>query len=149
MATRSKKEHKQAPIIYDGEVIFSVDEKLQSLIQFYYDNDIITFNSCEENVEGTCWIEYELGDWIEITEIAFRTESQDLYQFIEDECEVLLFSSDDGEPDENDDFWIEGENLIWSASVRFANKLIPTFEALVRCILGDSIPDNEDEPNIH
>src|SRR5665647_2754928 len=117
--TKSKKEHRQAPIIDNGEVVFSVDEKLQTLIQFLYDNDFVTFNSCEDNVEGTCWIEYLLEDWIAINEIAFRTESQDLYQFIEEECEVGLLSCDDGCPDENDEDWIDGENLIWSASVRF------------------------------
>lgn len=117
MTTHSQLEHKQAPIYEDGKIIFSVDEKLQTLIQCLYDNDIYTFNSCEDNVKGTCWIEYDLGGWLEITEMSFGTESQDLYRFIEEECQVLLLSTDDGSPDENDEYWIEGENLVWSASV--------------------------------
>ena len=137
MPTKSKNEHRQAPIIDNDEVVFSVDEKLQTLIQFLYDNDFITFNSCEDNVEGTCWIEYLLEDWIAINEIAFRTESQDLYQFIEGECKVLLLSSEDGYLDENDEYWIDSEDLIWSASVRFPKELLPIFEELLRATLVD------------
>lgn len=135
MATNSKKEHKQVPIIVDGEVAFSVDEKIQSLIQLLSDNEILTFNSCEDNVRGTCWIEYDLGDWIEMSEISFRSESQSLHQFIEEKCEVLLLSCDDGCPDENDEDWIPGEHLIWSASVRFPKELIQVFEDLIRTTL--------------
>ena len=120
-----------------------MDEKLQSLIQFFWDNGITTFNSCQDNVRNTCWIEYDLADWIEITEIAFLSESQDLYQFIEDECDVRLLSMDDGHPDEEDVYWIEGENLIWSASVRFPKKLLPTFEALVRITIAAPLTEGE------
>ena len=137
MTAHSKQEHKQAPIYADGEVIFSVDEKLQTLIQYLNDNDIYTYNSCEGNVNDTCWIEYYLGSWLEITEMAFRTQSQELYRFIEDACKVLLLSTDDGMLDENDEYWIEGENLIWSASVRFSKELLPDFEALVKSTLID------------
>lgn len=130
MASDAK--HKQAPILDEGEVIFHVDKKLQSLIQFYWDHGIETFNSCEDNVKGTCWIEYALEDWMVIIESAFREGSRGLCEFIEEECEVLLLNNDDGHADENDEYWIEGENLVWSASVRFAKQLIPKFEALVR-----------------
>lgn len=134
----SKQEHEQAPIIIEDEVIFSVDAKLQSLIQFLCDNGILTFNSCEDNVGGTCWVEYELSDWLKISEIAFRSESQDLYRFIEEECDVGLLSWDDGCPDENDEeYWIEGENLIWSASVRFPKERLPIFEKLMRSTIVD------------
>ena len=50
-------EHKQAPILYEGEVIFKVDHRLQSLIQFYVDHGILTCNSCQDNVGETTWIE--------------------------------------------------------------------------------------------
>ncbi len=138
MSASSSLQHKQAPIIENGEIIFSVDEKLRSLIQFYWDNDILTFNSCQDNVRKTCWIEYELSDWISISEMSFKSPSQDLYRFIEEKCKVLLLSTDDGEPDENDEYWIEGDNLIWSASVRFSKNLLPTFEALVRSTFAES-----------
>ena len=36
--------HKQAPITYEGEEVFSVDDKLQSLIQFFVDKGVETFN---------------------------------------------------------------------------------------------------------
>jgi hypothetical protein len=137
MSTDSNEKHKQAPIIVEGDTLFSVDEKLQSLIQFFFDNEYETFNSCEDNVGGTCWIEFELSDWINISEIAFRREPQDLYRFIEDECNVNLLSFDDGHPDDDDEYWIEGESLVWSASVRFPKDSLATFEELIRATLVD------------
>jgi hypothetical protein len=124
--------HRQAPITEDGGVIFSVDKKLQSLIQFYWDHGIDTFNSCQDNTGNTCWIQYALTDWMWMSEISFQTDSKALYRFIEEECKVLLLSSDDGHLDENDDCWIEGDELIWSASVRFKKSLLPKFEEIIR-----------------
>jgi hypothetical protein len=128
-------EHRQAPVTYEGEVFFTVDEKLQSLIQFFVDKGIETFNSCEDNINGNAWIEFELEDWKFINEIAFLSESRELMEFIQAECEVLLLSTDDGHPDENDEYWIEGENLIWSASVRFSEGHLEDFEQMVRFTL--------------
>lgn len=63
MARKHEKEsHKQAPIIVDGEVLFSVDVKLQKLIQFLWNKRFITFNSCQDNVRDNCWIEFDLVD---------------------------------------------------------------------------------------
>ena len=148
MATDSELEHKQAPIMYEGEAIFSVDKKLQKLIQLFVDNGIVTFNSCEDNVGGACWIEFELGDWLDLTEFSFRSEKQGLYRFIQDECDLNLTSQDDGHPDEKDEYWIEGEELIWGASVRFAKELLPTFTKHIRATLADirSKPEDEVEP---
>lgn len=139
---KAKQEHTQVPIFEDGEEIFKVDEHLQSLIQFLWDLGLGTFNSCQDNVRDCAWIEYELGAWMLIVDTAFRSESDDLYRFIEEECEVLLLSCDDGELDENDEFWIEGENLIWSASVRFQKEHISDFEAMLR----ESFSDSDLEP---
>jgi hypothetical protein len=134
----SEKEHKQSPIYVDDELVFTVDESLQSLIQFLTDFDFITFNSCQDNIQDTCWIEFYLSDWLQLSEISFQSETKSLVQFIEDECEVLLLSCDDGCPDKNDEYWITGENLIWSASVRFNKKLIPDFEEIIRNTIEDS-----------
>ena len=139
-STRSKAEHKQAPITYDGEVIFSVDKKLQKLIQHFVDNSIETINSCEDDIVGTCWIEFELRDWIGITESAFREEPHHFYEFIVETCDVTLHSQDDGSLDEKENEWIEGENLMWSASVRFPKELLPTFEKFIRATLSDISP---------
>lgn len=136
MAKKSKLEHKQTPIVDDGEVIFSVDEKLQSLIQFYWDHEIDTLNSCEDNVGDTCWIEYALKDWMFICDLAFHSDERELYEFVQELCDVRLLSFDDGQPDEKDEFWIEGENLVWTASVRFPKELLPDFEALVRALFA-------------
>ena len=74
--------------------------------------------------------------WMEITTTAFNSEVRSLYDFIEEECEVLLLSTDDGQPDETDEYWIDGENLIWSASVRFPKEYLTNFEGLLRGALG-------------
>jgi hypothetical protein len=129
-------QHTQAPIMVDNEVAFSVDEKLQSLIQFYYDHGFLTFSSCENSLDGSCWIKYELSDWIEIAESSFSRDEQALYHFIDENCKVDLLSEDDGGPDENDEYWIPGNNLIWSATVSFKKELLPTFEKLVRSTFG-------------
>lgn len=125
-------EHKKAPITYEGEVIFSVDEKLQSLIQFFVDKGIETFHCCENSVDGAAWIEFALEDWQTITELAFHGEARELVKFIEEKCEVLLLSVDDGHPDDRDDRWIEGETLVWIASVAFPSELLAEFEQLIR-----------------
>jgi hypothetical protein len=138
MDKQLESKHKQKPIIVDGVVVFSVDEKLQSLIQFLTDNKINTFNSCQEGDRESCWIEYDLEDWLKISEISFRSESQRLYQFIDAECEVLLLMCNDGCHDENVEYWHSGDNLIWSVSVRFQNKLIPDFEEVIRTTLTES-----------
>jgi hypothetical protein len=138
MIKSSEYNHKQTPIIVDGVVVFTVDKKLQSLIQFLTDNEIHTFNSCQNDELGTCWIEYDLNDWLKISEISFQTESQSLYNFIQDECEVLLTSCDDGYYEDYDDIRHFGDNLIWSASVRFNKKFIPEFEEIIRATLEDS-----------
>lgn len=130
-------EHKQAPILENGEEIFTVDERLQSLIQFLWDQGFTTYNSCQDNVRNTAWIQYDLSSWMVIVETAFQGGAKELVQFIEEECQVDLLFFDDGEPDENDEFWIEGENLVWSASVRFPKKKINQFEALLRVTLDD------------
>ena len=64
-------------------------------------------------------------------EAAFASKNRDLYQFIEEDCEVKLHSLDDGHPD-GDDEWVEGESLTWTASVRFKKRLLPAFEKLIR-----------------
>jgi len=130
-------EHKQVPIMENGEEIFKVDEKLQSLIQMLNNHEIYTYNSCQDNIEDTVWIEYDLGSWVYITTLAYDNKSHDLYNFMEEVCHVLLLSSDDGQPDENDEYWIPGENLIWSASVRFHKELLPDFELLIGKLLGE------------
>ena len=129
--------HKQAPIFDNGEVIFTVDKKLQRLIQFLWDHGIITYNSCQNNVKGRAWIQYDLESWLLMNEIAFRDETRELYDFIQEECEVKLLSWDDGEPDENDECWIEGENLEWTASVRFHKRHLKKFERYIREAFDD------------
>ena len=132
-------EHKQVPIMYEGEELFQVDEKLQSLIQFLSDRDIETFNSCQDNTGDTVWIEYDLESWMYITTLAHKNNADELMEFIIEICEILLLSFDDGYVDENDEY-IHGEGLIWSASVRFSKELLPEFEQLIRGLFNEVTP---------
>ncbi len=128
-------EHKQAPIMQDGEVVFTVDEKLQSLVQYLLDNGFETYHSCEDDIDGMTFVEYAIDDWIAITEIAFRNSNRELYEFILDQCDVLLQPFDDGFPDDGNERWVEGDNLVWIASVTFPSEHLPHFEKLVRSVL--------------
>lgn len=125
-------EHKKAPITYEGEVIFDVDEKLQSLVQFFVDKGIEPFQSCENSVDGATWIEFALEDWQTIHELAFQGGARELVKFIDEKCEILLLAVDDGHPDAKDEYWIEGDSLVWIASVAFASELLGDFEQLIR-----------------
>jgi len=137
-------EHKQVPIVEDGEEIFTVDENIQSLMQYFCDVNIITYNSCQDNSGRRIWVEYDLESWIYIKTLAYKSESYELVQFIDEICQIDLLSCDDGHPDENDEHWIPGENLIWSASVRFPRNFLPEFEALIRELI-DSVVLSRDE----
>ena len=125
-------EHKKAPITRDGEVVYSVDEKLQRLVQFLLDNGIETYHSCEDDIDGMTFIEYPLDDWIAINEIAFRNPDRELYLFIQDQCDAFTQCFDNGYPDDGEDRWIEGEDLVWIAAVTFPSHYLPRFEKLIR-----------------
>ena len=73
----------------------------------------------------------DLDDWMMLSNISFKSAEQSLYRFIEKDCQVLLLSHDDGNLDASEDCWIQGKELIWSASVRFPKKLITEFEAFM------------------
>ena len=133
-------EHRQVPITEDGKEIFKVDEKLQSLIQFLNDQELYTYNSCQDNVEDTVWIQYDLGSWIHITTIAYDNKAYELLEFIQEICLIELTFQDDGRPDKNDEYWLPGENLIWGTSVRFPKELLPEFEQLIRDLFGENSP---------
>jgi len=124
--------HRQVPIMENGEEVFKVDEHLQGLLQFFCDQNIITYNSCQDNSGKRVWVEYDLESWIYIKTLAYKTKQYELTHFIDEICQIDLLSCDDGCSDENDEYWIPGEDLIWSASVRFPKEFLPEFEALIR-----------------
>jgi len=139
--------HPQTPIYFEGDVIFTVDEQLQGLMQYLFDNRVTTFNSCQNNIEDKVWIELSLFDWLIITENAYKQRrTNNFYYFSEDECEVKLLSGDDGQLDEANNEWIEGDNVIWSASVRFPRTLLSEFEALIRTVIDKTpMPEWEED----
>ena len=106
-----------------------IDKGLEDLMATLWCQGITTYNSCIENTlnengEVTTWLEVELNDWQKLVSRAFHTD-KDLYYWIEEFCKVELLCTDDGMPDpEDDDQWIEGDYLVWSASVRFPRKLL-------------------------
>jgi hypothetical protein len=73
-----------------------------------------------------------------ISSMAFHSKSYDLREFIEEGCHAELLFHDDGYPDENDEYWIRGDNILWNASVRFPKEYLPEFEGLLRKTLGDA-----------
>ena len=119
----------------DGEVVYTVDEKLQGLVQYLLDNGFETYHSCEDDIDGMTFIEYAIDDWIAITEIAFRNSNRELFEFMLEQCDVLMQPFDDGSPDDRNEHWVEGENLVWIASVTFPSEQLPRFEGLVRSVL--------------
>ena len=140
-------EHPQAPIYFNDGVIFTVDEKLQGLMQYLFDIRVTTFNSCQDNIDEKIWIELSLYDWLIITENAYaQRHGNGFYDFTEENCEVILLSHDDGYLDDNRNEWIEGDNVIWSASVRFPGTLLTEFEALIREVIATApMPSEEND----
>ena len=67
-----------------------------------------------------------------VTTAAFHSKARDLYNFIEDECQIFLLVTDDGQPDENEEDLLEGDELIWAASVTFPKERLVEFEGLLR-----------------
>jgi hypothetical protein len=129
-------EHPQAPIYSNNDVVFTVDVKLQALIQYMFDRRIIAFNSSQNNAGGMIWIELSLMDWLAITKNAYtQRKTNDLYYFIEDHCRVALHSDNDGCLDEEKNEWIEGDNVIWDVCIRFPNTLLTEFEKQIMPVL--------------
>ena len=50
----------------DGEIVFTVDEKLQSLVQYLLDNGFETYHSCEDDIDGMTTFTLDTSDDIEI-----------------------------------------------------------------------------------
>lgn len=106
-----------------------IDRGLEDLMATLWVQGIKTYNSCIENTldangEVTTWVEIDLSDWQKLVSRAFHTD-KDLYYWIEEFCRVELLCTDDGMPDpEDDDQWLEGDYLIWTASVRFPRKML-------------------------
>lgn len=106
-----------------------IDKGLEDLMATLWCQGIKTYNSCVENVlnadgEVTTWVEIDLADWQRLVNRAYLVD-RELYHWIEEHCDVKLLCTDNGFPDpEDDDQWIEGEYLIWTASVRFPRRLL-------------------------
>ena len=106
-----------------------IDKGLEDLMATLWSQGITTYNSCientlDENGEVTTWLEVDLADWQKLVSRAFHIDKE-LYHWVEENCKVNLLSDDDGMLDpEDEDQWIEGDYLIWSASVRFPRKLL-------------------------
>ena len=144
MPTESnEKKHKQVPITdRDGDTVFEVDEGIHALIQYLYDKGVKTFNSCEDNFDGEdsvqiAWIQFSLDAWMGITSMAFNGNSRELFEFINFACNVDLRPFDDAYIDEDDEIW-GGDNLLWTASVRFNREYLAEFEQLLQETLGGS-----------
>ena len=131
---------KRVPFVDHGKDISSVEEEFQSIIQFLWDREIDAFDWCMDNEWGIASIHFELFCWMRVTTAAFHSKARDLYNFIEDECQIFLLVTDDGQPDENEEDLLEGDELIWGASVTFPKERLVEFERLLRETLRYSWP---------
>jgi len=134
----SNTEHKQVKTYYKDDQIF-VDEMLQGLIQFFFDNDIYTVNSCQNINGGKVWIEFFYYDWFKIIQVAYKlnlSHEHELYYFAQENCNVNLHANDDGYLDEANDEWVEGNEIMWTASIRFPAPLLSKFEELIRNVVS-------------
>jgi hypothetical protein len=111
-----------------------VDEGLATLLSVLWDRGCRTYNSCQHNVPDPngvvqAWIELDASDWQRIVTRSFYVD-RELYEFIEEFVTVQLLHTDTGYPDPESDDWIEGDDLFWTASIRFPSRLIGTAERL-------------------
>ena len=109
----------------------SIDAGLEGLMTGLWHHGARTLNSCVENIPNKdgdiqTWFEVDLNDWTRIVGRALLV-NRDLYDFIEEHCDVQLLSFDLSFDDgclTEDGEWIEGDYLMWSASVRFPRQLL-------------------------
>ena len=135
-------EHKQVEITTQFGP-FEVDEGIAPLIEALHAADAFTFNSCEDNVRDCAWVEFSLFSYMHLLERAWARKKEhystresydpdfpDLYGWLEQECEQVLTYMDDGEPDENDE-WVDGDELFFGLSLRFDREEIELFTAFL------------------
>lgn len=138
MSTRveqNKYDHKQIDVEYNDAII-TVDEGIVELLTMIWKEGYETFNSCQNNF-GNIWIEFDMYSFHELVQKArdYETDqmtSAHLYDFLQCECDNSVCLNDDGHPDEDDIYWVPGENMYLSCSVRFPMNLLDEFMKLFR-----------------
>ena len=78
---------------------------------------------------------YVFISWIGPKSLGLRTcqmAYSHLYDFLQCECDNSVCLNDDGHPDEDDIYWVPGENIYLSCSVRFPMNLLDEFMKLFR-----------------
>ena len=94
----------------------------------------ITYNSCENNF-GQIWIEFGNISFERLVQRAHDSYknaisyTENLGEFLETSCETRVTWSDDGCPNDEDE-WIPGETIEFYISVRFDRGLLDTFTKL-------------------
>jgi hypothetical protein len=131
--------HKQVPVLcrHSGEHLFSVDENLKPLIQFFWNNGIYTDNSCEQNVAiddsgiPCVWVSFEQESFNELLRRDYaNNNASPLGEFLYEHSKRDVCWQDDGHPNADDTDWIPGPELFFSVSVRFLPENLATFERL-------------------
>jgi len=85
------------------------------------------------------WIEFFYYDWFKIIQVAYKlnlSHEHELYYFAQENCNVNLHANDDGYLDEANDEWVEGNEIMWTASIRFPAPLLSKFEEVIRNVVS-------------
>ena len=117
-----------------------IDEKLVDIIDIFYKNDIITRNSCQEqvHVENSTWIQFESINDVELLLRIIKNEDEDddFYNYIKDpEFWKINFNVDDDEDEQciiNVDTYHYSLRFPSSALVYFENKIKYCFKELIK-----------------
>jgi hypothetical protein len=132
-----KQKHKQVEADYMGYSIL-VDDKVLPLLRILWDNDIKTYNSCQDN-NGTIWIEFKhISDLQSIIRKAFlknhiinlgsdKIDEWRLYEFFIEMCDIRMNVDDNGFLDRDNNEWIEGDDINFSTSLRFNKEYLTAF----------------------
>lgn len=74
------------------------------------------------------------------------TENQELmrlYEFFISECAINLLFDDNGYLDENDEYWIEGNDIDFSISLRFNKEFLSEFTEAVQELFTPKTNNNK------
>ncbi len=127
--------HTQAPVVdSNGEMVFEVDEALVPLLQRFFDGGIQTHNSCALNQGKHVWIEFALQDWQWLVERNWDG-NKELVRWIDENGDLKFTQFDWGHENADGTDWVEGIEMGFGVSLRFAPSLLEEFTTLIKEVL--------------
>ena len=137
-------DHKQVEITTQFAKL-EVDEGIAPLIEALHAAGAWTWNSCEHQAHrgDFAWVELDLWGFMDLNQRAwtrvkehyetrdsYDPEFANLHGWMEEECEQTFGYEDNGTIDENDT-WVDGDELGYSVSLRFPREEIALFIELL------------------